>query len=579
MRDGFTLGGWSVYPLEGKFERGDAVARVQPKSMDVLLALAEAYPSVAERDELLERVWKGRAMSDEPLTRCIGELRKALGDPRGDPQHILTVPKRGYRLIIEPVPMRLEDLAESAQPEQAKSHKRIRVGFRRLAYAVVVAAVAAIVLLFLDQSAHEPSDEAAVAIDADTDRKVDELLVLLRNQAAANGTILDIESDAAIENAVRAIIMSGNAQKREAVDMIEDGDVRAAAVHLASVAEGQASAVSQTGNVAAETWREAGALFYTYDFAEAVRAYEHADALQPDDPDTLDMLGYSLLRADRRDDAVDIFERLLALQPGAPPADISSALAGLGFVAQEYGDLDRAREHLEQARQVAADAGLLEEEALALILLASLERSQGSFDVAKYDLEKALELATRAGIPRYRASALQGLGLTAVRQERFDVAESHLEDALAINEAINDLARQNTTISNLGAVALSRGDYTRAEELLKQAASLAEQLGWRSSLAYDLTNLGHLAMERGDAEAGEAHLLRAEVIARELNIVELLGSIVFNRGEIAVIRGDIDMACRHWLEALPLLDQAGGLHTALAEERLDEQGCHRESPQ
>lgn len=99
LRNGFTLGKWTVFPLEGRVERDNQSRRVQPKSMDVLLSLVEASGTVVERDELLRKVWGERAVSDEPLTRCIGELRRALGDTHRDPDYILTVPKRGYRLI------------------------------------------------------------------------------------------------------------------------------------------------------------------------------------------------------------------------------------------------------------------------------------------------------------------------------------------------------------------------------------------------------------------------------------------------------------------------------------------------
>ncbi|MDH5619890.1 MAG: transcriptional regulator, partial [Gammaproteobacteria bacterium] len=99
LRNGFTLGKWTVFPLQGRLVSGDEERRVQPKSMDVLLCLVEAAGDVVERDAVLRQVWGERAQSDEPLTRCIGELRRALGDSTSEPEFILTVPKRGYRLL------------------------------------------------------------------------------------------------------------------------------------------------------------------------------------------------------------------------------------------------------------------------------------------------------------------------------------------------------------------------------------------------------------------------------------------------------------------------------------------------
>ncbi len=97
----FKVGEWIVHPLSGELQRGELRAHVQPKSMDVLMCLVEHAPDVVERDALLEAVWGARAPTDEPLTRCIAELRKKFGDQRVNPSYIDTIPKRGYRLLAE----------------------------------------------------------------------------------------------------------------------------------------------------------------------------------------------------------------------------------------------------------------------------------------------------------------------------------------------------------------------------------------------------------------------------------------------------------------------------------------------
>ena len=105
LRDGFVLGKWTVLPLESRLFSDAGSRAVRPKAMDVLVRLAEADGGVVERDDLLQSIWGERAVSDEPLTRCIGELRRAFGDTRSDPGYILTIPKRGYRLLEIPRPV------------------------------------------------------------------------------------------------------------------------------------------------------------------------------------------------------------------------------------------------------------------------------------------------------------------------------------------------------------------------------------------------------------------------------------------------------------------------------------------
>jgi len=105
MSKAFQLGKWQVFPLEGKLVSGDRVERLRPRAMDVLVLLARAPGEVVERDTILGEIWGRTAVTDEPLTATVGELRRALGDRRGANRYIETIPKRGYRLIAPVLPL------------------------------------------------------------------------------------------------------------------------------------------------------------------------------------------------------------------------------------------------------------------------------------------------------------------------------------------------------------------------------------------------------------------------------------------------------------------------------------------
>lgn len=72
--------------------------------MDVLALLYARAGAVVSADEILERVWEGRAVSAHSVATVVSELRKALGDDTREPRYIETVPKRGYRLIAATEP-------------------------------------------------------------------------------------------------------------------------------------------------------------------------------------------------------------------------------------------------------------------------------------------------------------------------------------------------------------------------------------------------------------------------------------------------------------------------------------------
>ena len=98
LLEGFTLGEWEILPGHGVFRRGDQEERPEPKVFKVLIALAKRDTNLVTKQELVDEVWEGRATSDEPIARCISQLRGHLDDRQTPHQYIETLQKRGYRL-------------------------------------------------------------------------------------------------------------------------------------------------------------------------------------------------------------------------------------------------------------------------------------------------------------------------------------------------------------------------------------------------------------------------------------------------------------------------------------------------
>lgn len=72
---------------------------VEPKVFDLILYLIKHRDRIVSRDELFEKIWAGRSVSDTSLSNHIKSARKALGD-NGDLQGVIkTVRSRGYQFI------------------------------------------------------------------------------------------------------------------------------------------------------------------------------------------------------------------------------------------------------------------------------------------------------------------------------------------------------------------------------------------------------------------------------------------------------------------------------------------------
>lgn len=99
--DAFGVRGWTVQPSLDRIERDGRIVHLRPKTMDVLVCLAEQPGQVVSREAPVDRVWAKRFISDAALKTAVYELRQAFGDECRVPQVIETIPKRGYRLIAE----------------------------------------------------------------------------------------------------------------------------------------------------------------------------------------------------------------------------------------------------------------------------------------------------------------------------------------------------------------------------------------------------------------------------------------------------------------------------------------------
>jgi len=93
------VGDWVVESALNQLSAVGKTVKLEPKTMAVLLYLADRSGQVVSREALLSAVWPGVVVSDDSLTQVVIKLRKALGDVPEKPVYIQTISKGGYRLI------------------------------------------------------------------------------------------------------------------------------------------------------------------------------------------------------------------------------------------------------------------------------------------------------------------------------------------------------------------------------------------------------------------------------------------------------------------------------------------------
>ncbi|HEV2363315.1 MAG TPA: winged helix-turn-helix domain-containing protein [Caulobacteraceae bacterium] len=131
----FALGPAQVHPPIGEVTFGGIRIRLQPRVMQVLVALARAEGEVVSRDDLLASCWGGLAIGEDSINRCIQRLRRLAETEAPGAFAIETLPRIGYRL---------GRAGDAAAPSPSPRRPRLRlwwIGAAGLAALAVAAAV------------------------------------------------------------------------------------------------------------------------------------------------------------------------------------------------------------------------------------------------------------------------------------------------------------------------------------------------------------------------------------------------------------------------------------------------------
>lgn len=149
----FQLADCLIRPSEHLVERGGETTRVEPRTMALLVFLAERSGEVVTRQEIEEQLWSGRVVGYEALTQTVAKLRRALRDDRHEPRFVLTIPKEGYKLIVAPTRPSAVSVVSAAAPTAAAPRRSRR---RIAAAAVAVLACLATLVAWLASDGAKP---------------------------------------------------------------------------------------------------------------------------------------------------------------------------------------------------------------------------------------------------------------------------------------------------------------------------------------------------------------------------------------------------------------------------------------
>jgi len=122
---------------------GDHEERPEPMVFEVLMSLARRGGQLVTRQELIDEIWDGRPTSDEPINRCLSQLRGHLGDRERPYRYIETLTRRGYRLNhkVELIESTLADHEQVAPVDRVRNQGRLWMVVGAIVVTVIIAVV------------------------------------------------------------------------------------------------------------------------------------------------------------------------------------------------------------------------------------------------------------------------------------------------------------------------------------------------------------------------------------------------------------------------------------------------------
>ncbi len=145
--------------LKGELRHHDELVRLEPQVCQLLNMLISKHGEFVSRQEILDEIWIGRAVSPQVVDNRIRAARMALGDDGKRQRYIKTYPNRGFRFVGEVESVNPENVAHS-DLTFGQSFSIARLLRRRailLPFVASVGVLTASLIIFVDPPILRPS--------------------------------------------------------------------------------------------------------------------------------------------------------------------------------------------------------------------------------------------------------------------------------------------------------------------------------------------------------------------------------------------------------------------------------------
>ena len=236
----------------------------------------------------------------------------------------------------------------------------------------------------------------------------------------------------------------------------------------------------------------------------------------------------------------------------------AKVLEGVGWLANQQGDLDLAEATAEEGLKLSAEARLGEVVAADFQnVLGDAARHRGDYERASELLEEGLALHRDAKAPVGVAWSLGNLANLASDLGDYEQAKQLYEEGLALSRDLGGAELLGAYLISLGYEYLLEGDPEKATELNEEAVELYRKRGRSSLLQAALDNLGWSALIEGDHRRSDDLFVESLLLCKDLGD-KLVGSeSIEGLACVAGAGGQAERAARLFGAAEALREAAG----------------------
>ena len=125
----YAFGPFLLDVSEGLLTLDSKPVPLAPKAFEALVILVEKAGHLVDKDDLMKRLWPDSFVEEANVAKHVSLLRKVLSEATNGREYIETVPKRGYRFVVE-----VREVADAGADSQSRAFPRANLIGKKISH-------------------------------------------------------------------------------------------------------------------------------------------------------------------------------------------------------------------------------------------------------------------------------------------------------------------------------------------------------------------------------------------------------------------------------------------------------------